>query len=321
MFFSEPVRVGVVGVGYLGSLHVEKLLAVPLADLRGIYDINPRRSAEVSERYNVKAFPSLESLLGEVEAVVVASPTRTHYDVVKRCVLSGKDVLVEKPLTDSPETAKEIVLLAREKGVKVQVGHIERFNPAFLSAKRFIRGKVYFVESVRMSVYNPRGTDVDVILDLMIHDIDLTLSLIGEEPEVVSAVGIPVITGDIDIANVRLEFPSGAAANLTASRVSLEKMRKFRVFVYNRYLSIDLYRRRVDMVEKMGDELMPYFPPVDEEKDALTLELVAFLEAVRGEREVEVPAEEGYRNMLLAERIRSEIYKRIRRIRYENSGA
>ncbi|NPB04154.1 MAG: Gfo/Idh/MocA family oxidoreductase [Thermotogae bacterium] len=320
MFFSNPVKVGVVGVGYLGSLHVKRLKEIPLANLVGIYDIDTQKGKSVAEEYGILSFPSLEDLIEEVEAVVVAAPTTAHYTIAKSCILSNRHVFVEKPLTDSLKTAAEIVHLSRERGVKVQVGHVERFNPAFLAAKDYIVGRVFFIESVRMSAYNPRGTDVDVILDLMIHDIDLTLSLMGEEPEMISAVGIPVVTGDIDIANVRLEFPSGAVANLTASRVSLEKMRKFRIFVMDRYLSVDLYRKRVDMVQKVGNELIPYFPPVDTGKDAITLELSAFLEAVRGKREVVVPAEEGYRNMLIASRIKKRIYERIRRVKDEDTG-
>jgi len=310
----------VVGVGYLGSLHVKRLKEIPLANLVGIYDIDTQKGKSVAEEYGILSFPSLEDLIEEVEAVVVAAPTTAHYTIAKSCILSNRHVFVEKPLTDSLKTAAEIVHLSRERGVKVQVGHVERFNPAFLAAKDYIVGRVFFIESVRMSAYNPRGTDVDVILDLMIHDIDLTLSLMGEEPEMISAVGIPVVTGDIDIANVRLEFPSGAVANLTASRVSLEKMRKFRIFVMDRYLSVDLYRKRVDMVQKVGNELIPYFPPVDTGKDAITLELSAFLEAVRGKREVVVPAEEGYRNMLIASRIKKRIYERIRRVKDEDTG-
>jgi len=314
LFFSEPVRVGVVGVGYLGSLHVKRLSEIPLAHLVGVYDIDPERAKTVSEEYGIVAFDDLRSLLREVEAVVIAAPTTAHYKIARESILMGRHTFVEKPLTDSLTTAREIVDLAKRHNVKVQVGHIERFNPAFLSARKYMDGRVYFIESIRMSVYNPRGTDVDVILDLMIHDIDLTLALIKEDPVSISAVGIPVVTGDIDIANVRLEFPSGAVANLTASRISLEKMRKFRVFVMNRYLSIDLYRRRIDMVQKVNDELIPYFPPVDASRDAITLELEAFLKAVRGEGEVVVPAEDGYRNMEVAERIKREIYRRIRRV-------
>ena len=303
------------GVGYLGSLHVKRLTEIDFARLVGIYDINRLRAKEVASEYGTVAYPSLQALIEEVEAVVIAAPTTAHYEIARESIVRGRHVFVEKPLTDSLETAREIVQLSKRYGVKVQVGHVERFNPAFLSALPYIDGRVYFIESVRMSVYNPRGTDVDVILDLMIHDIDLTLALMKEEPTSVSAVGIPVITGDIDIANVRLEFPSGAVANLTASRVSLEKMRKFRVFVMNRYLSIDLYRRRIDMVQKVDGELIPYFPPVDATKDAITLELEAFLKAVRGEGEVAVSAEDGYRSMKVADMIKRGIYERIRRVR------
>jgi predicted dehydrogenase len=269
---------------------------------------------EAREKYGAIPAGSLEEVVEKSDAVICASPTTTHYEVVKFCIEREKPVFVEKPLTDDIKKAEEIVRMSKEKGVKVQVGHIERFNPAFLSAKSLISEKPYFIESVRMSMYNPRGTDVDVILDLMIHDIDLTLNLINEMPENISAIGVPVLTDEIDIANVRLEFPSGALANLTASRISLEKMRKFRVFTKENYLSIDLLHRKVEMVKRVDGEILPYFPPVDGSLDALSLEIRSFLDAVIYDKPVEVPVEEGYRNMLVANMIKKGIEERLKRI-------
>jgi predicted dehydrogenase len=310
----KDLRVGVVGVGYLGSIHVSKLKNFQEVKEIIVWDINPERMEEAREKYGAIPSSSLDEVVEKSDAVICASPTITHYEVVKFCIEREKPVFVEKPLTDDIKKAEEIVRMSKEKGVKVQVGHIERFNPAFLSAKSLISEKPYFIESVRMSMYNPRGTDVDVILDLMIHDIDLTLNLIKEMPENISAIGVPVLTDEIDIANVRLEFPSGALANLTASRISLEKMRKFRVFTKENYLSIDLLHRKVEMVKRVDGEILPYFPSVDGSLDALSLEIRSFLDAVIYDKPVEVPVEEGYRNMLVANMIRKGIEERLKRI-------
>ncbi|MEO0138418.1 MAG: Gfo/Idh/MocA family oxidoreductase [candidate division WOR-3 bacterium] len=312
------LRVGVVGVGYLGSIHVSKLVNFPEVEGILVYDINPEKMSRAEREYGVKPTGSLEEIVEKSDVIICASPTTTHYGIVKFCIEKGKPVFVEKPLTDNIKTAEEILNLSKEKGVKVQVGHVERFNPAFLSAKSLIKDKPFFIESVRMSIYNPRGTDVDVILDLMIHDIDLTLSLVSEMPENISAIGVPVLTGDIDIANVRLEFPSGALANLTASRISLEKMRKFRVFTKENYLSIDLYHKKTEMVRRFDGEILPYFPPVDTSLDAITLELKSFIEAVLQDKPVVVSAEDGYKNMLVAEMIKEHISKRLGKI-HENT--
>ena len=301
-------------MGYLGSIHVSKLKNFQEVKEIIVWDIKPERMEEAREKYGAIPSSSLDEVVEKSDAVICASPTTTHYEVVKFCIEMGKPVFVEKPLTDDIKKAEEIVRMSKEKGVKVQVGHIERFNPAFLSAKSLISEKPYFIESVRMSMYNPRGTDVDVILDLMIHDIDLTLNLIKEMPENISAIGVPVLTDEIDIANVRLEFPSGALANLTASRISLEKMRKFRVFTKENYLSIDLLHRKVEMVKRVDGEILPYFPPVDSSLDALSLEIRSFLDAVIYDKPVEVPVEEGYRNMLVANMIRKGIEERLKRI-------
>ena len=301
-------------MGYLGSIHVSKLKNFQEVKEIIVWDINPERMEEVREKYGAIPAGSLDEVVEKSDAVICASPTTTHYEVVKFCIEREKPVFVEKPLTDDIKKAEEIVRMSKEKGVKVQVGHIERFNPAFLSAKSLISEKPYFIESVRMSMYNPRGTDVDVILDLMIHDIDLTLNLIKEMPENISAIGVPVLTDEIDIANVRLEFPSGALANLTASRISLEKMRKFRIFTKENYLSIDLLHRKVEMVKRVDGEILPYFPPVDSSLDALSLEIRSFLDAVIYDKPVEVTVEEGYRNMLVANMIRKGIEERLKRI-------
>ena len=302
------------GVGYLGFIHVSKLKNLREVKEIFVWDINPDRMNQAKEELGAIPTGSLDEIVEKSDAIVCASPTTTHYEIVKFCVEMGKPVFVEKPLTDDIKSAEEILKLSKEKGVKVQVGHVERFNPTFLSAKNLISEKPYFIESVRMSVYNPRGTDVDVILDLMIHDIDLALTLINEIPENISAIGVPVLTDEIDIANVRLEFPSGALANLTASRISLEKMRKFRVFTKENYLSMDLLHKKVEMVKRIDGEILPYFPPVDTSLDALSLEIKSFLDAVIYDKPVAVPVEDGYRNMLVAHMIKKKIEERLKRI-------
>ncbi len=298
----------------MGSIHLSKLVNFPEIERIYVYDINPQKMLEAQEKYNVVITRSLEEIVKKSDAIICASPTTTHYDIVKFCIDEGKPVFVEKPLTDNLESAKEIVELSRRKGVKVQVGHVERFNPAFLVSVELIKDKVFFIESVRMSLYNPRGTDVDVILDLMIHDIDLTLYLIGEMPENISAIGVPVLTESIDIANVRLEFPSGALANLTASRISLEKLRKFRIFTPQNYISIDLYNKKAEMIKRFDGEILPYFPEVDNSRDAITLELKSFINSITNDEPVAVSVEEGYRNMLVAHLIKENIFKRLERI-------
>ncbi|HAQ62751.1 TPA: oxidoreductase, partial [Candidatus Delongbacteria bacterium] len=233
-------KIGIAGCGHLGKLHTKMHTMLPdISELIGVYDINPETVKTASELNKCRGFNDLEELLPLVDGMVVAVATQGHYEVAKKCLLAGKHIFIEKPITATVEQGIELVELAKEKNLIIQVGQIERYNPAFSQLKNFeIEPK--FIEAHRLAPFNPRGADVSVVLDLMIHDIDLILSLIKSDIERIDAAGVAVVTDTTDIANVRIKFKNGAVANLTASRMSLKKMRKFRIFQEHKYLSLDL---------------------------------------------------------------------------------
>src|SRR5215471_7852953 len=226
---ARPVKIGVVGAGALGFHHTRILRDVPGAELAGFYDAKPERAATVSAELGVRAYPSLESLLDDVHAISVAVPTPAHYEVAAPALERGLHVLVEKPITTTLEEADALLAIARRTGAVLQTGHVERFNRAVRAALEVVDGP-RFIESNRLAPFNPRGSDVAVVLDLMIHDIDLVRTFVG----------VPVLTPFVDIANARISFEAGAVANITASRVSRERMRKLRIFQQSGYLSLDL---------------------------------------------------------------------------------
>jgi predicted dehydrogenase len=236
---TARLRVGVIGVGSLGFHHARILGARMDIEMSGVWDTSPSRRAEVAEKLGVSVAADLDSLLSSSDAVVVAVPTSAHEDVALAAIDRGVHVLIEKPIAPSLEAADRIVSAADTAGVLVQIGHVERFNAALRACEPYLEAPL-FVESHRLAPFNPRGTDVAVVLDLMIHDLDLVLSLMKRPVSSVAAVGVPVLTGSVDIANARLEFEGGGVANLTASRVSLERMRKIRFFQRSGYISLDL---------------------------------------------------------------------------------
>jgi predicted dehydrogenase len=312
----EKIRVSVVGVGHLGFHHARVLKEIEDAHLVGVYDIDRKRREEVAEHWNCKSFSSLEELLDEVDAVSCVVPTREHYRVGKKILEAGKHLFLEKPMATTLEEAEELLKIAKDKGVKFQIGHIERFNPAVIAVRDIIKNPK-FVESHRLAPYNPRGTDVDVILDLMIHDLDLILTYVKSKPISVHAVGIPVLTDKIDIANVRIEFEEGEIANVTASRVSVEKMRKIRMFQKDTYISIDYLRKEVEVYIKRDDVILPYFPLVNKDKEPLKLELEGFIEAIKEDKEPPVTAEEGFRALSLALWVKEGIKDRLQKVRLD----
>ena len=236
---AQRLKVGVLGVGSLGFHHARLLRDMPGAELVGIHDINPARLAEVGQKLEVATFPELDALADRVEAAVIAVPT-THHEAVARAVLRhGIHVLVEKPITPTLEEADRILADAAAVGATVQIGHVERFNGALRACEPYLEEPL-FVECHRLAPFGPRGTDVAVVLDLMIHDLDLVLSLMGRPVTAIAAVGVPVLTTSPDIANARLEFEGGGVANITASRVSVERTRKIRFFQRSGYISLDL---------------------------------------------------------------------------------
>jgi predicted dehydrogenase len=312
--------VGVVGVGSLGYHHVRLLRGVDGADLVGFFELRSDRAAEVSAELGVTAFASLEALLDRCDAVTVVVPTPAHHTVTRAALDRGKHVLVEKPIASTLEEADDLLDAARRAGVVMQTGHVERFNRAVRAALPYI-DEPRFIESDRLAPFNPRGSDVAVVLDLMIHDIDLVRSLVGGPVRELAAVGVGVLTPSVDIASARLTFERGSIANITASRVSRERMRKLRIFQRSGYLSLDLaqgagefFRLRTDIdraaLAQLPQQLEAFVERVSLDAPAaepLLLELSSFIGAVRGEHPVVVSGEDGREALDVALRIVAEI--------------
>ncbi len=291
--------VAVVGAGAFGRHHLRVLSGLEGAELIGVADIDAERARRAAAEFGCQAFTSWEELPGRVRAAVVAAPTRVHAEIGCGLLEEGIDVLVEKPIAASLEEAKRLLETAGDKGRILQVGHLESFNPA-VEALRRMKTLPLFFEVHRLSVFTPRSLDIDVVLDLMIHDLDIVLSLTGLTPSEVRAAGISILSPKVDIANVRLEFPSGCIANLTASRVSTERVRKLRLFQPGQYVSID-YQRQDGMVVEVGRDGQFGFRPLAVEKaEPLQRELEAFLECVRTRQRPQVGGPEALRALEVA---------------------
>lgn len=302
------VRAAVVGCGHFGRFHAQKYKALPGAELVAVVDCDPGAAERLAGELGVTALTDIRALAGLVEAASVAVPTRDHASVAAPLLDAGLHVLVEKPIAATVEEARCLIELAAARGRVLQVGHLERFNPAILALDDVL-GAPLFIESHRLAPFKPRGTDVDVILDLMIHDIDLIQQLVGAPLERIDAVGVPVLSSRDDIANARLHFATGCVANVTASRVSLKSERKMRVFQRDAYISIDFQGRQASIARRGDGEMFPGVPNVAleqrsfEDNDALGLEIEAFLGAVRGERAVAVTGADGLHALESAIRI------------------
>jgi predicted dehydrogenase len=299
---TTPVRVGVIGVGALGQHHARVYADLPGARLAGVYDSDRARAAEVVSRHGGRAFASVQELLAEVDAVSVAVPTADHHGVGRLILESGKDLLLEKPMTTTTAEAEDLIRLAEGRAAVLQIGHIERFNPAVDVLKATV-SRPRFIEVHRLGSFSPRSLDIDVVLDLMIHDLDIVLTLDPSEAVQVDAVGVPVLTPKVDIANVRLRFASGLIANLTASRVSAEKVRKFRVFSPRTYISVDFARREAQVYRlaegAAGPEIQVERTAAPDE-EPLRRQLAAFVECVRSRSQPVVSAADGLRALRLA---------------------
>jgi predicted dehydrogenase len=312
---SAP-RVGVIGAGSLGYHHVRLLRDMPNVAFAGFYDIDATRAATVQSDLGATAAPSLTALLDRVDAVTVVVPTSAHHAVAKQALSRGVHVLIEKPITTTVDEADDLLAIARATKALVQTGHVERFNRAIRAALPHI-AEPRFVESNRLAPFNPRGSDVAVVLDLMIHDIDLVRTLVGGHVTELAAAGVPVLTPSVDIANARLGFDSGAVANITASRVSRDRFRKLRIFQRSGYLSLDLaqgtgefYRLRGDLdmsalatAPRQLEDFMERVPLDAPEGEPLRLELESFVAAVQGTQPVLVSGEDGRQALELALRI------------------
>jgi predicted dehydrogenase len=322
----NPLRIGVIGVGHLGALHAKMLASIPSATLVGVYDVDEEKCRKVAADYKASAFPSIEALLEHVEAVTIATSTTSHFDVAAQAIARGIHMFIEKPITQTVAEADRLCLMAREKRLTVQVGHIERFNPAILALEGIAIAPL-FIESHRLAQFKPRGTDVAVVLDLMIHDIDLILTFVKSPVKQIDASGVAVVSDTIDIANARLQFENGCVANVTASRISQRAMRKMRLFQPNAYISIDFSEGMAEVFRLMPEgsadirgtmtlgemgvgknrKRILYEQPKTREINALRHELELFVHAVQNGEEPEVTADDARRALDVAASILQKI--------------
>ena len=322
----NPLSIGVIGVGHLGALHAKMYSQIPTAHLVGVFDIDSTRAEKIAAEFGIQAFAQLDDLLAHVDAVSIATVTQSHYDAAMQAIKRGVHLLIEKPITATIEQARALTERAETNGLKLQIGHIERFNPAILALEPYDL-KPLFIESHRMAQFNPRGSDVAVVLDLMIHDIDLILSLVKSKVTRIDANGVAVISDTPDIANARLQFENGCVANVTASRISQNKMRKMRLFQHDAYISID-FADGVSEVFRLADENTPrtkstkmlgkieegqhkriitYEKPKVREVNALKYELERFVESVQKNIEPPVTGRDGLHALEVAQEILQKI--------------
>ncbi len=319
----EKVKIGLIGVGHLGKIHLSQWKSIEKAEIVGIYDTNAELARAVSIEFNVMAFDNVEQLIEMSDAIDIVTPTTSHFYYAEKAIKASKHIFVEKPVTEDIEEANTLMELASEAHIKAQVGHVERFNPAFLALK----GKAInpqFIEVHRLAPFNPRGNEVPVVLDLMIHDIDIILSLIKSDIKYISANGVGIINKTADIANARIEFANGAAANLTASRISMKKMRKMRIFQPNKYLTIDFLDKKTEIYSIESDNLdsieglefqdyqgankkLCFDQPEIEFINSIKLELELFVESILNDTIPPVTLKDGY----LALKVAQEIVKKI----------
>ena len=305
---DHRLRTAVIGVGYLGRFHAQKYRQQTGSELIAVVDANLETARKVAAELQVEGFDDYRALLGRVDAVSIAVPTPLHFQIAGEFLQRGAHVLVEKPITTTTDEARRLIDLAKENGCVLQVGHLERFNPAIVAAAKLIT-RPRFVESHRLAPFKARGTDVSVVLDLMIHDIDLIQALVGAPIESIDAAGSAIFSGDLDIANARIRFANGCVVNTTASRVSMKQERKMRIFQDDAYLSIDLQQKILTVIRKKGDAPVdsPAQVSIDEQSfdqgDALADEIAAFLKSIRDNVPPVVGGQDGLRALETATRI------------------
>ncbi len=320
----RKIKVGVVGVGHLGRYHTLNYARMPEVDLVGVVDLNSQRALSVASEAGCKAYETLDSLLKEVEAVSIAVPTDQHFQTGQKVLEYGIHCLVEKPISKTLEEADSLIALAENKGVVFQVGHVERFNPA-MQAIADLNIEPKFIESHRLAPFNPRGTEVAVVLDLMIHDIDIVLSLVKSPVDKIDASGVAVVSDSIDIANARIRFKNNSVANLTASRISQKKMRKMRLFQKDAYITVNFLEKkseiyRLDTEEESGITLgeigvgekkrkVIYKHPTPPHEEGLEKELKTFIQTIQGKHPAAVSGKEGRKALSVALRIMEEMKK------------
>ena len=323
------MRIGILGVGHLGKIHVKLLKEIPEVKLVGFFDINPETSDYVSHTFGIKAYDSMESLIADVDAIDIVTPTPSHFFCAKAAVKAGKHIFIEKPVTLTLEESEDLIKLVKEAQVIAQVGHVERFNPAFLSVKEKIN-KPQFIDTQRFAIYNSRGVDVSVVLDLMIHDLDIVLSTIKSPIKRISASGMSVVTNTVDIANARLEFLNGSVANLTVSRIAVANIRKTNIFQKDALISIDFLNKTSEVfsIDNIGNSQAEKRVPLAMGKDqepkeiiiekpkvvlnnAIADELTAFAKSVTQKEPMIVPLEDGHNAVVVAHQIIEKINNKL----------
>jgi len=296
----SKLKTAVIGVGYLGKFHAEKYATLDKSELIAVVDANADTAKEIADKYGCQALTDYHELLGKVDAVSIAAPTTMHHQIARDFLENDTHVLIEKPITVTVDQADDLIELAITNDLMIQVGHLERFNAALMDLSGVLETPT-FIESHRLAPFNPRATDVNVVLDLMIHDIDIILDIVKSDIKEMRASGTPVLTNSTDIANVRLEFENGCVANVTASRVSAKTERKMRIFQHNAYISVDFHNRELDIYKKGDKEMHPGIPEIVSEKstydnsDALKLEITAFLDSIQHGTPILVSGEDGRR--------------------------
>ena len=309
----KKIRAAVIGVGYLGRFHAQKYAGLEECELVGVVDARAETRDKVAAELGVPALADYRELIGRVDAVSVATITPAHFSIARDLLSAGVHVLVEKPITETPEQARELIALAKTKGCVLQVGHLERFNAAILAAEPYL-GRPRFIECHRLAPFKERGTDVNVVLDLMIHDIDIVQTIVGSPIKSIDAIGTKVFSDEIDIANARIHFENGCVANATASRVSFKTERKLRVFVDDAYLSLDLQEKILTVIRKRADPPPGQLPASIEEQrfdqgDALKAEIESFLNCIRTGKPPVVGGEAGMQALETAMRITEQVQR------------
>lgn len=322
---KNKIKTGVIGVGHLGQHHTKHYAKIKTAQLVGVYDTDAKQSKKIAKKFNTKAYSSLDKMLDEVDGVSIVTPTKYHAKIAEICILRGKHVFIEKPISKTIKEADNIIALAKKHKVTLQVGHIERFNPALTPLNQF-RVQPKYIEVQRLAPYMIRGTDIPVVLDLMIHDIDLVLSFINSPVKKIDASGVSIMTNSIDIANARIHFENGAVANITSSRVAKDKVRKIKIFQQNLYITIDFLISQMEVyrvmdkkekgplgiisapIESKGKQRhIVYEKPKIEKQDALQMELINFIESIQKKAKTIVDGVAGREALRVALQIQQKI--------------
>lgn len=326
------LKIGVLGAGHLGKIHIKCIKEIQEYELMGFYDAMPENAKVVAEEFKLKSFETIESLIDAVDVIDIVTPTLSHFECAEMALKAGKHVFIEKPVTNTLAEAEELIRLSKAHGLKIQVGHVERFNPAFVAAQPYLNQPM-FIETHRLAQFNPRGLDVPVVLDLMIHDIDVILKAVGSEVEHISASGVNVVADTPDIANARLEFANGCVANLTTSRIAVKNMRKSRFFQKDAYVAVDFLEKKseivrmkeatgeegpfsmvLDLGENKGKKEIIFENPKIHTTNAIREELFTFHEAIMNNKEPVVTIEDGYNALKVAYGILEKIEMNLQKI-------